>query len=54
MVQVAIDPAQNAAATISAIVQRQRTCFNTGKTKPVEFRLAQLQALKQAITSPKF
>jgi aldehyde dehydrogenase (NAD+) len=34
---------------IEAIVQRQRAFFATGQTKSVEFRLAQLKALKQAI-----
>lgn len=49
MVQIAIDTPQQAEETIQAIVCRQRDFFCTGKTKPAEFRLAQLQALKQAI-----
>lgn len=49
MVQIAIDPTQNAEAAIREIVRAQRTFFDTGKTKPIEFRLAQLQALKQAV-----
>jgi aldehyde dehydrogenase (NAD+) len=34
---------------ISTLVQQQRAFFSTGRTKTVEFRLAQLQKLKQAI-----
>jgi aldehyde dehydrogenase (NAD+) len=34
---------------IPAIVQQQRAYFATGETKPLRFRLAQLQKLKQAV-----
>jgi aldehyde dehydrogenase (NAD+) len=34
---------------IHQLVQNQRSFFNTGKTKDVEFRLAQLKKLRQAI-----
>jgi aldehyde dehydrogenase (NAD+) len=40
---------QLAPSQVHEIVQRQRQFFNSGKTKPVDFRVAQLQALKQAI-----
>lgn len=36
-------------APISPLVETQRTFFATGQTHPIEFRLAQLQRLKQAI-----
>lgn len=35
--------------TIATLVRRQRAFFSTGATKPLDFRLAQLKALKQAI-----
>ncbi|MBW4488493.1 MAG: aldehyde dehydrogenase [Trichocoleus desertorum ATA4-8-CV12] len=34
---------------ISDVVEKQRTFFNSGKTKPIDFRLEQLKILKQAI-----
>jgi acyl-CoA reductase-like NAD-dependent aldehyde dehydrogenase len=37
------------AANIAAIVQRQREFFRTGKTKDLNFRIQQLQTLRQAI-----
>jgi acyl-CoA reductase-like NAD-dependent aldehyde dehydrogenase len=37
------------AETVQAIISSQRAFFNTGQTKSIEFRLAQLKALKQAI-----
>lgn len=37
--------------TIAHLVQHQRQFFNTGKTKEIEFRLAQLQALRQMVIS---
>jgi aldehyde dehydrogenase (NAD+) len=37
------------ANSIATLVQRQRAFFATGQTKSVEFRLAQLKTLKQAI-----
>lgn len=40
---------QLASQSIPEIVQHQRQFFNTGQTKSVEFRLQQLQRLKQAI-----
>lgn len=50
MVQVATDPTQQPTqANIAEMVRCQRAFFSTGKTKSVDFRLAQLQALKQAI-----
>lgn len=36
--------------SVSEVVQRQREFFATGKTKDVDFRVAQLQLLKQAIS----
>ena len=36
-------------SSISITLERQRTFFATGQTKPLEFRLAQLAKLKQAI-----
>ncbi|HEY9699313.1 MAG TPA: aldehyde dehydrogenase [Trichocoleus sp.] len=36
-------------AQIQDLVQQQRSFFRTGKTKELQFRLAQLQALRQAI-----
>jgi len=41
--------AQLTVSPIPALVQQQRAFFSTGRTKPVEFRLAQLEKLKQAI-----
>jgi len=41
--------AQLTVSPIPALVQQQRDFFATGQTKPVEFRLAQLEKLKQAI-----
>ena len=41
--------AQVTVSPIPALVQQQRTFFGTGRTKPIEFRIAQLQKLKQAI-----
>jgi aldehyde dehydrogenase (NAD+) len=49
MVQVAIDDNEQSAQAIAELISQQRAFFSTGKTKPVDFRLAQLQALKQAI-----
>lgn len=37
--------------TIAHLVQHQRQFFNTGKTKEIEFRLTQLQALRQIVIS---
>ena len=34
---------------ISDVVEKQRTFFNSGKTKSIDFRLEQLKILKQAI-----
>jgi aldehyde dehydrogenase (NAD+) len=34
---------------VQSIIQKQRSFFNTGKTKPIEFRLEQLAKLKQAV-----
>ncbi|MFP4299889.1 MAG: aldehyde dehydrogenase [Spirulinaceae cyanobacterium] len=39
------------APPIPALVQQQREFFNTGCTKPLEFRIAQLQKLKEAIVN---
>jgi acyl-CoA reductase-like NAD-dependent aldehyde dehydrogenase len=36
---------------ICHLVEQQRAFFNTGKTKDIDFRLVQLQALKQAIVA---
>lgn len=36
-------------APISPLIETQRTFFATGQTHPIEFRLAQLQRLKEAI-----
>ncbi|MEM9905626.1 MAG: aldehyde dehydrogenase [Cyanobacteria bacterium P01_D01_bin.44] len=41
--------AQMVVSPIQTLIQQQRTFFQTGQTKPLEFRLAQLQRLKQAI-----
>ncbi|MGK7911660.1 MAG: aldehyde dehydrogenase [Synechococcus sp.] len=41
--------AQLTRPTIPDVVARQRTFFATGQTQPLEFRLQQLQRLKQAI-----
>ncbi|WP_017325527.1 aldehyde dehydrogenase [Synechococcus sp. PCC 7336] len=43
--------AQIAVAPIQDLIRQQRTLFGTGQTKPAEFRIAQLQKLKQAIVS---
>ena len=40
---------QASAPAIPALVQQQRAFFRTGATRPVDFRIAQLQSLKQAI-----
>lgn len=48
MVQLVADTAE-CSAQIQKLVQQQRSFFGTGKTKDVEFRLAQLKALRQAI-----
>ena len=39
--------------TIHKIVEKQRCYFRTGKTLPLEFRLRQLQRLKDAVTANK-
>jgi aldehyde dehydrogenase (NAD+) len=50
MVQVAPqDQAESQPTQIREILCAQRAFFNQGTTQPVEFRLAQLKALKQAI-----
>ncbi|NJO78946.1 MAG: aldehyde dehydrogenase [Cyanobacteria bacterium RM1_2_2] len=49
MVQIAIDSPQNIDETIQLMVRRQRAFFSTGQTRSIEFRLAQLEALKAAI-----
>lgn len=49
MVQIAIDSPQNIEETVQAIIRRQRAFFSTGQTRSLEFRLAQLEALKAAI-----
>lgn len=41
--------AQITVSPIPALVQQQRAFFGTGRTKSIEFRIAQLQKLKQAI-----
>lgn len=41
--------AQMVASPIQTLLQQQRAFFQTGQTKPVEFRLAQLQRLNQVI-----
>ncbi len=41
--------AQMTVSSIPALVRQQRAFFSTGRTKPIEFRIAQLQKLKQAI-----
>lgn len=46
--QITSDQA-TASAQISETLGRQRAYFNAGHTQPIEFRLAQLKALKQAI-----
>ncbi|MBD2056481.1 aldehyde dehydrogenase [Oculatella sp. FACHB-28] len=40
---------QLATSQVHELVQQQRQFFNSGKTKSVDFRIAQLQALKQAV-----
>ena len=50
MVQAASpDQAESQPAQISELLRAQRAFFGQGSTQPVEFRLAQLKALKQAI-----
>jgi aldehyde dehydrogenase (NAD+) len=44
MVQLATPPVQE-------LLQRQRDFFNAGHTRPIEFRIEQLQRLKQAIAA---
>ena len=44
MVQLATSPVQE-------LLQRQRDFFNSGRTRPLEFRIEQLQRLKQAIAA---
>ena len=41
--------AQMTVSSIPALVRQQRAFFSTEQTKPIEFRIAQLQKLKQAI-----
>lgn len=40
---------QSSAPAIAPLVEQQRAFFRTGATRPVDFRIAQLQSLKQAI-----
>lgn len=49
MVQVVASTQASLAEPITALVHRQRAFFSTGETKSLDFRLAQLKALKQAI-----
>lgn len=49
MVQAANHTHETVAETVEAIVRQQRAFFSTGKPKSVDFRLAQLKALKQAV-----
>jgi aldehyde dehydrogenase (NAD+) len=39
--------------SIADIIHKQRTYFNTGQTKDINFRLEQLKTLKQAVTEQK-
>lgn len=50
MVQVANSSTQdNLTEAVQSIIHNQRLFFSTGKTRSIDFRLAQLKALKQAI-----
>jgi len=54
MVQISSENAsghtsENIRDRVTSLVQQQRRFFNTGKTKDIEFRLAQLNRLKQAV-----
>jgi aldehyde dehydrogenase (NAD+) len=50
MVQTAIENmGENIRDRVSYLVQQQRAFFNAGRTKDIEFRLAQLNALREAI-----
>ncbi|HEY9631275.1 MAG TPA: aldehyde dehydrogenase [Coleofasciculaceae cyanobacterium] len=50
MVQAAIEnPSENIRDRVTSLVQQQRSFFATGKTKDIEFRIAQINKLKQAI-----
>ncbi len=42
-------PVQDSPAAIAALLQSQRDYFATGATRPLAFRLAQLQRLKEAV-----
>jgi aldehyde dehydrogenase (NAD+) len=48
MVQLSDRPVQ---ATISNLLSQQRTFFRTGRTQPFDFRMQQLQALRQAVVT---
>ncbi len=48
MVQLVADTAE-CSAQVRSLIQQQRSFFSTGKTKDIEFRLTQLQALRQAV-----
>jgi aldehyde dehydrogenase (NAD+) len=50
MVQLIPNPLETSSA-VRAIVEQQRQFFRTGQTRSFEFRLAQLKALKQAVTN---
>lgn len=50
MVQLIPNPVQIPSTAVGEIVQQQRQFFSTGQTRSYEFRLAQLKALKQAVT----